>query len=70
MRLMQQVHGLVAGVAAQALAQGAEPSDTFHQIRVASAAENIAVAASYAGLLYRESRQHNQSLQTEAAPTD
>jgi hypothetical protein len=59
-----------AGVAAQALAQGREPSDTFHQIRNASAAENIAVAALYAGLLYREGRQHRQSLPTAAALTD
>ena len=47
-----------SGVALQALGQNSSPPDTFHQIRRASAAENIAVAALYATLIIRERRQH------------
>jgi hypothetical protein len=48
-----------SGVALQALGQDPSPPDTFHQIRMASAAENIAVAALYTTLLIRERRQHH-----------
>ena len=45
-----------SGVALQALGQDSSPPNTFHQIRLASAAENVAVAALYAALLIRERR--------------
>jgi len=43
-----------AGVAVQAMTQEGSSTDSFHQMRLASAAENVAVAALYAFLLYRE----------------
>ena len=43
-----------SGIALQASAQGGSSTDSFHQMRLASAAENVAVATLYAFLLYRE----------------
>jgi hypothetical protein len=43
-----------AGVAVQAMTEEGSSTDRFHQMRLASAAENVAVAALYAFLLYRE----------------
>lgn len=42
------------GVAVQAMNQAGSSTDRFHQMRLASAAENVAVAGLYAFLLYRE----------------
>lgn len=43
-----------AGMAAKALTQGSGPTDAFHRMRYASAAENVGVAALYAILLSRD----------------
>ncbi len=43
-----------AGIAAKALSQGSGPTDAFHRLRYASAAENAGVAALYAVLLFRD----------------
>jgi hypothetical protein len=43
-----------AGVAVQASTQEGSSTARFYQMRLASAAENVAVAALYAVLLYRE----------------
>lgn len=51
-----------SGVALQALKQDAALPDSFHQIRRLSAAENVAVAALYAALLYREHDDRRQSV--------
>ncbi len=55
-----------SGVALQALNQDAALPDSFHQIRLLSAAENVAVAALYAALLYREHGYHRQSVHANA----
>ncbi len=43
-----------AGMAAKALTQGSGPTDAFHRMRYASAAENAGVAVLYALLLSRD----------------
>ena len=48
-----------AGMAGKALTQGSGPTDAFHRMRYASAAENAGVAALYGALLARGRADHN-----------